>query len=318
MNWNGGAFLNECLTRLTQQTLAPTRILVMDNGSTDGSAVSAERIPGVTVRKLGANLGFAAANNLAIKECGTELIALLNPDALPDTNWLRCLVAAAHSHPDVAFFGSRQVAYGLPTILDGIGDVYHLSGLVWRDGYKRSQNATDELPCEIFSACACAALYRRDVLTGVGGFDEDFFCYVEDIDLGFRLRLEGHTCRYVPDAIVHHVGSMSSGGQNSDFSVYHGHRNIVWTFVKNMPGALFWMLLPIHVLLNLVSVAYFSVRGQSKVIWRAKRDAVKGLPGMWRKRRKIQTGRRVVIMDVWRTLDKRLFSRKTVRQVGEG
>ena len=80
-----------------------------------------------------------------------------------------------------------------------------------------------------------------------------------------------------------------------------------------MPGALFWMLLPIHVLLNLVSVAYFSARGQRKVIWRAKRDAVKGLPEMWRKRRKIQTGRHVVVMDVWRTLDKRLFSRKTVR-----
>jgi len=284
----------------------------MDNGSTDGSAQRAGQVPGVTVRMLGVNLGFAAANNHAIKECDTELVALLNPDALPDANWLKRLVAAAHAHPDVAFFGSRQIVYGLPTTLDGIGDVYHLSGLVWRDGYKRYQNVADDIAGEIFSACACAALYRRDVLIEAGGFDEDFFCYVEDIDLGFRLRLGGHTCRYVPDAIVHHVGSMSSGGQNSDFSVYHGHRNMVWTFVKNMPGALFWILLPIHVLLNLVAVAYFSTRGQSKVIWRAKRDAIKGLPGMWDKRRKIQADRHAGIMNVWRTLDKRLrFSRKT-------
>lgn len=306
VNWNGGALLNECLSRLTQQTLPPARILVMDNGSTDGSAQQAGQVPGVAVRMLGANLGFAAANNLAIKECDTDLVALLNPDALPDADWLKCLVTAANAHPDVAFFGSRQVVYGLPTLLDGIGDVYHLSGLVWRNGYKRSQNAADDIAGEIFSACACAALYRKDVLAEAGGFDEDFFCYVEDIDLGFRLRLNGHTCRYVPDAIVHHVGSMSSGGQNSDFSVYHGHRNIVWTFVKNMPGALFWILLPIHVLLNVVAVAYFSARGQSKVIWRAKRDAIKGLPGMWRKRRKLHAHRHVAVMDVWRVLDKRL------------
>ena len=311
VNWNGGALLNECLTRLTQQTLAPARILVMDNGSTDGSAQRAEQVPGVTVRMLGANLGFAAANNRALEECDTELVALLNPDALPDADWLKCLVAAAHAHPHVAFFGSRQIAYGSPTILDGIGDVYHLSGLIWRDGYKRSQNVADDIAREIFSACACAALYRRAVLTEAGGFDEDFFCYAEDIDLGFRLRLSGHTCRYVPDAIVHHVGSMSSGGQHSDFSIYHGHRNLVWTYVKNMPGALFWALLPVHILLNVVSVAYFSASGQSKVIWRAKRDAIKGLPGMWRKRRSIQADRHVRIMDVWHLLDKRLgFSKR--------
>jgi GT2 family glycosyltransferase len=86
-------------------------------------------------------------------------------------------------------------------------------------------------------------LYRRSALIELGGFDEDYFCYVEDVDLGFRLRLAGHQCLYIPSSIVHHVGSGSTGGKNSDFAVYHGHRNLVWTYVKDMPGFLFWLFL---------------------------------------------------------------------------
>jgi GT2 family glycosyltransferase len=306
VNWNGGTFLDECLAHLSQQSYSPACILVMDNGSTDGSAERAQLVPGVTVHRLGANLGFAVANNRALNTCETDLVALLNPDALPDADWLMRLVSAALAYPDVAFFGSRQMMYGSPTTLDGIGDVYHISGLVWRNGYGRTQCTADDIASEIFSSCACAALYRRDALVRTGGFDEDYFCYVEDIDLGFRLRLAGYTCLYVPDAIVHHVGSASSGGKHSDFSVYHGHRNLVWTFIKNMPGVLFWALLPLHIFLNLVTVACFSVRGQGKVILRAKWDAIKGIPRMWRKRCNIQTSRRASIMDIWRILDKRL------------
>lgn len=311
VNWNGGALLDACLACLAQQTLPPARVLVMDNGSTDGSAQRARLVPGVTVRMLGSNLGFAAANNLAIRECDTEFIALLNPDALPETNWLSCLVESARMHPNVTFFGSRQLMYREPSRLDGVGDVFHVSGLVWREGHSRAQCASDNSPNEIFSPCACASVYRRAPLVKTGGFDEDFFCYVEDVDLGFRLRLDGHSCRYVPDAIVRHVGSSSSGGQHSDFSIYHGHRNMVWAFVKNMPGALFWMLLPLHVTLNIFSLVYFSLHGKRKVIWKAKRDAIKGIPLMWEKRRKIQAARRASVVDIWRVLDKRFVRPKT-------
>jgi GT2 family glycosyltransferase len=141
----------------------------------------------------------------------------------------------------------------------------------------------------------------------VGGFDEDFFCYAEDVDLGFRLRLAGHRCLLVPDAVVRHVGSATTGGQKSDFAVYHGHRNLVWTYMKNMPGALFWLFLPLHILLNLVTVLWFSLRGQGRVIMRAKRDALCDLPRMWRKRREIQRARRAPVGEIWRALDKRLW-----------
>lgn len=308
VNWNGGDLLRRCLSDLLRQTVQPTRILVMDNGSSDGSAEKVASLPGVTVRMLGENLGFAAGNNRALSECGTEFVALLNPDAFPEPDWLEKLLAAARAHPDVAAFGSRQMVEGVEGVVDGVGDVYHFSGLVWRQGHGESLGPSDLVPCEIFSPCAGAALYRREALVEVGGFDEDFFCYVEDVDLGFRLCLAGYRSLYVPDAVVHHVGSATTGGQHSAFSVYHGHRNLVWTYVKNMPGWLFWVFLPAHLLLNVVTLIHFTLRGQGRVIWRAKRDALTGIPGMWRKRKQVQAMRRALLADIWHVLDKRLSS----------
>ena len=315
VNWNGGGLLDQCVRHLLRQSSSPRRILVVDNGSTDGSADRIRDMTGVDVHFVGTNLGFARANNLALKGCDTDFVALLNPDAFPDTDWLASLLRAARAHPDVAAFGSRQMMHGVENTLDGIGDVYHFSGLIWRDGHGRLHSEADDVDGEIFSPCAGAALYRRDALVDVGGFDEDYFCYVEDVDLGFRLRLAGYKSMYVADSVVHHVGSACSGGQHSDFAVYHGHRNLVWAFVKNMPGALFWILLPAHLLLNVVSLVHFALRGQGAVMLRAKRDALRGIPSAWRKRRGIQARRRASVLDIWRVLDKRLIPS---RRLGRG
>ena len=306
VNYNAHSLLEKSLVFLSQQTLATNCVLVMDNGSSDGSAERVQQMPGVTVKFLGANLGFAAANNRALKECDTDFVVLLNPDAFPEPDCLEKLFSAAKDHPEFSAFGARQLCANAPDVLDGTGDVYHISGKVWREGKGRLQNNADLISREIFSPCAAAALYRRQALVDAGGFDEDFFCYVEDVDLGFRLRLAGHKAMYVPDAVVHHVGSATTGGSRSDFSIYHGHRNLVWCFVKNMPGFLFWLLLPAHVLLNVVTVIWFVMRGHSKVIFRAKRDALLGLPKMWQKRKQIQANRVASIADIWRVLNKRV------------
>jgi GT2 family glycosyltransferase len=252
-------------------------------------------------------LGFAAGNNLALAGCNSEFIALLNPDAFPEPDWLEKLLASASSNPDVVAFGSRQLDQSNPEYLDGIGDNYHMSGLVWRERHGVQQLPSDLIQREIFSPCAAAALYRRQAVVDVGGFDEDFFCYVEDVDLGFRLRLAGYKTMYVPDAIVHHVGSATTGGQHSDFAVYHGHRNLVWAYIKNMPGILFWALLPLHLVMNISAIVLFSFRGQSRIILKAKWDAIKGVPRAWRKRREIQAKRVATIGDIWRVLDKSLL-----------
>ena len=312
INWNSWDILSNCLMRLAVQTCRDFDVLVIDNASDtpppDGLLL---HCPNVTLIRNETNLGFAAANNQAIKMLEvSEWVVFLNPDAFPEPDWLEKLVEAARDNPGYAMFGSRQLMNGNLGLLDGEGDVYHISGLVWRNGHRKALNSNKNDPHEIFSPCAAAGLYRRDSLMSVGGFDEDFFCYVEDVDLGFRLRLMGHRCLLVPGAVVHHIGSATTGGQQSEFSVYHGHRNLVWTFVKDMPGVLFWLLLPLHVLLNLVSIVWFAVRGRGGVIWRAKRDALLGLPKMWHKRQEIQSKRVATVSEIWRVLDKRLFKFK--------
>jgi GT2 family glycosyltransferase len=300
VNWNGERFLERCLSALLAQTVAPHEIILVDNASSDASLDIVQRFPSVRLLAQNENLGFARGNNLAIEAASaeSEWIALLNPDAFADPRWLESLLTAVHDCPDFDIFGSKLVNAADPAVLDGAGDAYHLSGLVWRLGHGAPNPSSSELVCEVFSPCAAAALYRRSALLKVGGFDEDYFCYVEDVDLGFRLRLAGYRCLYVPDSVAHHVGSGTTGGQHSDFAVYHGHRNLIWTYVKDMPGVLFWAFLPLHLAMNLAALLVFSLRGQGAVMFRAKRDAVLGLPKMWAKRRQVQ-GKRVVS---WRAI----------------
>jgi GT2 family glycosyltransferase len=308
VNWNGEPFLERCLDALMAQTIKPCEIILVDNASSDRSIEITRRFPSVRLIALDRNTGFAQGNNLGIETASTESewIALINPDAFAEPHWLETLLTAAESNPDFDIFGSMLVNAANPTLLDGAGDAYHISGLVWRMAHGSSVSTATENIREVFSPCAAAALYRRSALREIGGFDEDYFCYVEDVDLGFRLRLAGYRCLYVPQSIAHHVGSGTTGGQHSDFAMYHGHRNLVWTFVKNMPGILFWLLLPIHLLLNIASVVYFSINGQGKIIAVAKWDAIKGIPKMWKKRIKIQSVRKILVRAIWQILDKRL------------
>jgi GT2 family glycosyltransferase len=313
INWNSWVLLARCLEALAAQTYKDFSVTIIDNASSEDMPLQllAAYPQAKLVRNI-ANLGFAAGNNLAASKytVNSEWIALINADAFAEPRWLEALLAATKANGAFDVFGSKLLNSANPTVLDGVGDIYHLSGRIWREGKGMLASEVTEIECEIFSPCAAAALYRRSAFCEVEGFDEDYFCYVEDVDLGFRLRLAGHRCLYVPQSVAHHVGSGTTGGQYSDFSVYHGHRNLVWTFVKNMPGVLFWLLLPIHLLLNLVSLIWFTLRGQGGVIFRSKRDALLGLPKMWRKRQIIQKNRVASISEIWRQLDKRLIPTK--------
>jgi GT2 family glycosyltransferase len=309
INYNSGKLLERCLRSLEAQTFRGFHAIVVDNGSTDESMNWLETGENrLRVIFNHHNIGFAAANNLAIREAETEWVALLNPDAFPEPEWLSNLMLAVRNNPDYSFFASKLISADNPRVLDGAGDNYHVSGLVWRRGHDSAAHGVVNEPMEVFAPCAAAALYRRSVVIDVGGFDEDFFCYVEDVDLGFRLRLAGHRCLYVPQAVAFHVGSATTGNE-SDFCVYHGHRNLVWAFVKNMPGILLWLLLPLHVLLNLLTIVWFAFQGRGGVIWRAKRDALLGLTKMWRKRQRIQEARVASIGEVWRPLDKLMVTK---------
>ena len=296
--WNSGAYLRKCLASLRAQTFRNFDVLLIDNASTDGSTDNlTSRHSGLRtrVKRLRSNVGFAAAANLGARLAHGEWLAMLNPDAFPDPGWLRNLVAAGRRYPN-SFFASRQIQANRPGLLDGEGDIYYTSGLALRANYNVPHFGAAP-PREVFSACAAAALYPRNEFLAAGGFDEDYFAYHEDVDLGFRLRLRGLRCFLVQAAVVHHVGAASTG-QRSGFAVYHGHRNLVWTYAKDMPAPWVWLYLPLHLLANVASVLYFILAGHGSAILRAKFDALRGLPAALAKRHLVQASRKIPSAEV--------------------
>ena len=277
---------------INRQTFPPQRIIVVDNASHNPFSTLFPGCPSnVELIRLEKNVGFARANNIGIRRARNfDFIALLNPDAYPEPQWLECLIQAAGQSPEFSFFASRLLKANNPSIIDGAGDAYHTSGLIWRRGHGRRSGLMDIEDREVFSPCAAAALYRTDILLSSGGFDESYFCYSEDVDLGFRLSLAGHRCLYVAGAVVFHVGSAVTG-KASDFSIYHGHRNLVWTFIKNMPLPMLLYYFPQHLALNLFTLAWFALKGRFALIFKAKIDALKGLGSVLDKRKAIQRQR---------------------------
>jgi GT2 family glycosyltransferase len=216
------------------------------------------------------NLGFTAANNAAAARCETEFLALLNPDAVPEPDWLEKLVAAAKRHPRAASFASRQMLDAGRGLVDGLGDVYHPIGICWRRRHGKVLRPSDLLETETTSACAAAALYRLEAFGEVGGFDEKFFCYVEDVDLGQRLRRAVHTAVFVPDAVVEHT----SKKQPQRFRRLLRPPEYHVVFFQNTPPALLPLLLMPHLLQSLAALVVCLLRGQARAFVKAKSDAI--------------------------------------------
>jgi len=246
VSYNPGERLVRCLAALAGQSHAGFEVVIVDNASSDGSA--ALPLPDARFRRIaaGANLGFAAGVNLGARGCATPWLATLNPDAVPAADWLERLAAATRRHPGVVAFGSTQLREEAPDRLDGGGDAYSIFGLAWRGGFDQpaSRIAGD---CAVFSPCAAAALYRRDAFVAVGGLAEDFFCYLEDVDLGFRLRQQGQRVIQVADARVVHAGS-ASAGRHSRFTLFHATRNGLFLMVRCLPLPLLLLALPLFIL----------------------------------------------------------------------
>lgn len=310
VNFNGGDLICKCLAAVGRQRFRDFLTVVVDNNSTDNSvSLIREQHPSVAVVSTGANLGFAGGVNYALRHVALgRWVALLNPDAFPHEDWLGNLVSSSERHPAHAAFGSRMFSDPEYAIIDGIGDAYHLSGLPWRSGHSCADSTRFDIEREIFAPCAAAALYSTRALEEVGFFDEDFFLYVEDVDLGFRLQLAGYRAMYVPGAKIQHLGS-AFVGKRSDSQIYHGHRNVVWAYVKNMPGILFWIFLPAHLALNIATVLWFSLRGRGNLILRSKWDALCGMPNCWAKRQKVQSTRRASAWSILKQLSWNPFKR---------
>ena len=294
-NRNGADLLTSCLGSLREQSFESFEVIVVDDGSTDGSPdLVARDFPGVRVVRLKGNSGFSAAVNAGIKTASSEYIALLNNDTEPEPGWLAALVEAADSHRESGLFASKLVSMRDRRVLDGAGDALRWSGLPLRIGHGELDDGRYDRPEHVFGACAAAALYRHSLFDEVGLFDEDFFAYCEDADLSFRAQLAGHRCFYVPGSVVYHVGGASTGGKRSPLALGLGTRNAVLLLVKNLPASLVPRFLPLFALGQLLRVLLTSSSpSKAAANLRGLAGAVRLLPRMLRKREEIQGRRKV-------------------------
>jgi len=292
-NWNGARFLDTCLSSLRRQTYRGFETVVVDNGSSDGSVELARRaFPEVRVISLPENRGFSAAVNAGIRVSGKELVALLNNDTEVDPGWLEALVRAAGHHPEAGLFSSKLVDFYDRRVLDGAGDALRLSGLPYRLGHGERDRGQFDTPGYVFSACGAAALYRRAMLEDVGLFDEDFVSYCEDGDLSFRAQLAGYRCLYVPDAVVYHMGSASTGGKRSATATRLGTRNSISLLVKDLPFSAAPHVAPFFLAGQLARLLTAAATGSLGAHLRGLAGAGRHLPIMVEKRRRIQKNRR--------------------------
>jgi len=302
VNYNGGEWLTRCTAALAAQSESAFEAFIVDNGSTDGSI---EALPELDARfeiiLTGENLGFAAANNLAAKKARADYLVMLNPDAFARVDWLKNLLAEVKA-PDITMVGSLQYMALEPDVLDGVGDFYHASGLAWRGGFGHPASSAPREAADAFAPCGAGALYHRETYLRLGGYDERFFCYHEDVDLGYRMRLVGGRCIQSASAVIDHISSGITG-RASYFAVYHGTRNRIWTFFKNTPLALLIILLPAHIGVNLFVLLWAGLRsGRFRPTLRGISDGLSGLPDMLRSRKSVQPTRVIPLSDVARML----------------
>jgi GT2 family glycosyltransferase len=293
LNWNGRAHLERCLGSLQAQTYPDFEVVVVDNGSTDGSPeLVAQRFPAVRLLRHATNLGFAAGNNAGFRATSSEFVATLNNDAWAEPTWLAELLQAMERHPRVGTCASKMLLASRPGTLDSAGIIADRAGITWNRRNCEPDTGEGEAPTEVFGACAGAALYRRAMLEDVGLFCEDFFCYLEDADLAWRARLRGWRCLYVPTAVVHHAHS-ATGREGSAFKNRLLGRNKVWLIARNYPSPQVWLHLPVIAAYDAAAVAYHLLARRDTSPLQGRVAGLRGLPRALRQRRDIQARRTV-------------------------
>ena len=291
-NWNGRQWLSQCLDALARQQLAPAELIVIDNGSDDGSVqYLREAHPSVSVVELGTNTGFAHAANRGLEAAGGELVALVNTDVVLAPDWLDRMSRALLAEPRAGAVACKMLSLADPSVIYDAGDILRRDGACEQRGRFMPDDGRWDLPGEVFGACAGAALYRRSAVLELGGFDERYFAYLEDVDLALRLRMAGWSCRYEP-AVALHAGEGSSG------SLPGGHhflvtRNTVLLVVKTFP--LRWLPLVLYRQLGWAWHALLERRLGAHL--RALAAALPLIPSVVRERRRLR-GRAQVPIEV--------------------
>jgi GT2 family glycosyltransferase len=318
INYRTAAATQACLDALLPQAPADARIFLLDNGSgTAEAAALATYASGHTVQvsfeASQENLGFAAGMNRllgsALAQAAVERVLLLNSDTRPSPGFIALMLEKLDPGARIDMVAARLLNPQNEEV-DSLGITLYRSTLA------SNRKRADEILLGPSGGCA---LFTRRLLEDLQAshgewFDESFFCYAEDTDLVLRARWLGYFPAYAPDAVVYHAGSLSSGGPDNDFVLYHGIRNSLWWLVKDAPAG--WLLrsLPRFILLHCGICLRHLRRDRARVLWRLYRDAIRGLPAMRKKRALVRKTRRVAAREFSRWVEPHFYERDYVRR----
>jgi len=305
-NWNGAAFLPVCLDSLKKQSFKNFETIVVDNGSKDESLeILNTRYKWARVVELEENQGFAGGCNRGMEAARGEWIVLMNNDTEADKDWLKNTAKGIEEKQDYSFFSTKILSYHNRNILDGTGDFIARSLFVFRYGqFDEDRGQYDDLG-EIFSPCGAAAVYKKSMLDEIGLLDEDFFAYLEDIDLGMRAHLAGYRGWFISDAVIYHIGGASTDSSQMSKWVYRQNiRNMFLILLKDIPFLVFLRCIPSMMFWHPAHIFYVIRRRAElfteyfKAVWGAARKA----PLMLKKRRKLLKKRKASNKEIYRLL----------------
>jgi GT2 family glycosyltransferase len=288
LNWNGRQYLEPCLRSVFAQEFQDFSVILVDNGSTDGSAdLVRARFPQVHLIENTENLGFAAANNQAILASNSDFVATLNNDTQVDPGWLGALVEVMEADRRVGMCASKMLFADQRDVIDSAGILVDRAGIAWNlEGGSRDRSGEASAPVPVFGPCAGAALYRRAMLQDVGLFDEDFFAYLEDVDLAWRAQWASWRCVYVPAAVVYHVHS-ATGREGSYFKSHLLGRNKVWALCKNYPFPQLLWYAPLVITYDLMAIGYAIAAGRGRGAVQGRIEALCKVHHMLAKRKQV-------------------------------
>ena len=277
-NYNGEKYIIDCIASVYHQIDHKPNIIVIDNHSTDTSVpLIKTHYPDITLIENSENVGFAAAVNQGIRATNARYVILFNNDAFARDGFVEALVACMETDPEIFSAGAKMLRHSEPGIIDTAGDELTILGWAYKTGDGQPSDRY-ERQRRIFSACAGAAIYRRQVFEEIGYFDERFFAYLEDVDIGFRANLHGYKNVFCPAAEVEHIGSATSGSKYNDFKVRISARNNIWMLAKNLPLAL-KVLNALFILVGImIKAAFFVLKGYGRSYLKGTSEGIKGLP----------------------------------------
>jgi len=299
-NWNGRIYLEGCLGSLRNQEFSDFEVVVVDNGSNDGSVEFLRRhFPETRVVSFEENKGFSKAVNEGIRQAKGDYVLLLNNDVEADPRLFSELHDAIVRSGEADFYACRMMDFYRRELIDGAGDGFPRKGKAFRIGHGIKFGPLFDRGRRVFGACAGAGFYKRELFEEVGPFDEDFFAYHEDVDWNFRANLMGYRCFYIPGAVVYHIGSGTTGGLYNELTVFHNVRNMIHVIMKDLPAYLLLKYLPWIVWGQVESFLRFCVvRGYWKAYFGGLSSAIRGSGKMLKKRKEIQRKRRISMFEL--------------------